>query len=369
MFSMSHRVISTVNADLQVSGEAPGMLNAIFRGKVFEESGNFSIDRFSIPYYSYESFAGILLPKGDKARGMLLTDTTHRVDIVTVDADGNPLNRNIEMSLYKVEWRWWWDSSEEGTVNYMSGNYSQPLAVGNIRTTNGKGSWNFKIKYPEWGRYYVKAYDPQSGHSSGKVVYIDWPGWAGRARQDGQGATMLSFSSDKPAYNIGEKANLVIPGGDKGRALVSIENGSRVIETYWLETQKGDNQFSFDITKDMTPNVFVNVTMLQPHAQTVNDLPIRLYGMIPIQVEDPDTHLNPVITMPDELEPGQEVVIKVSEQTKRKMTYTLAIVEEGLLDLTRYRTPDVWSRFYAREALGVKTWDLYDQVMGAYGGK
>ncbi len=361
--------IATVTADLKVSAEAPGMLNAIFRGKVFEESGNFSIDRFSIPYYPYESFAGILLPKGDKARGMLLTDTTHRVDVVTVDAEGNPLSRNIEMSLYKVEWRWWWDSSEEGAVNYMSGNYSLPLAVGNIRTANGKGAWNFKIKYPEWGRYYVKAYDPQSGHSSGKIVYIDWPGWAGRARQDGQGATMLSFASDKPAYNIGEKANLVIPGGDKGRALVSVESGSRVIETHWLETQKGDNKFSFEITKEMTPNVFVNITMLQPHAQTVNDLPIRLYGMIPIQVEDPDTHLNPVITMVDVLEPGQEVVIKVSEQAKRKMTYTLAIVEEGLLDLTRYRTPDVWSRFYAREALGVKTWDLYDQVMGSFGGK
>ena len=56
---------ATVNADIKVSGEAPGMLNAIFRGKVFEESGNFSIDRFSIPYYPYEAFAGILLPKGD----------------------------------------------------------------------------------------------------------------------------------------------------------------------------------------------------------------------------------------------------------------------------------------------------------------
>ncbi|MBS1542030.1 MAG: hypothetical protein JST14_00210, partial [Bacteroidetes bacterium] len=54
---------------------------------------------------------------------------------------------------------------------------------------------------------------------------------------------------------------------------------------------------------------------------------------------------------------------------KRKMSYTLAVVDEGLLDITRYRTPDVWSRFYAREALGVKTWDLYDEVIGAFGGK
>ena len=119
----------------------------------------------------------------------------------------------------------------------------------------------------------------------------------------------------------------------------------------------------------MTPNVFVNVTMLQPHAQTANNLPIRLYGVIPIQVEDPGTHLNPVITMPDVLEPGEEVVIKVSEQSNRKMTYTLAVVDEGLLDLTKFKTPDLWSRFYAREALGVRTWDLYDQVMGSFGGK
>ena len=49
------------------------------------------------------------------------------------------------------------------------------------------------------------------------------------------------------------------------------------------------------------------------------------------------------------------------------MTYTLAIVDEGLLDLTRFKTPDPWDHFYAREALGVRTWDLYDDVIGAFG--
>ncbi|HEY0651832.1 MAG TPA: alpha-2-macroglobulin family protein, partial [Chryseosolibacter sp.] len=205
--------------------------------------------------------------------------------------------------------------------------------------------------------------------TTAKVVYIDWPGWAGRARQGADGATMLSFASDKPAYNIGEKASVVIPGSGEGRALVSIENGSRVIESYWVETKKGDNPFSFEITREMTPNVFVHITSLQPHSQTVNDLPIRMYGVIPIQVEDPETHLEPVIEMPDVLEPGQEVTIKISEKTKRKMTYTIAMVDEGLLDLTRFKTPDPWKRFYAREALGVKTWDLYNDVMGAFGAR
>jgi uncharacterized protein YfaS (alpha-2-macroglobulin family) len=361
---------ATVNVSLGVSGQAPGVLEAVFRGKAFEESGNFSIDRFSIPYYPYTSFVGIRPPAGDEARGMLLTDTTHRVDVVTVDADGNPVSRDgLELFLYKLDWRWWWDNSSGSSVNYMSGSYSQPLATGNVRTVNGKGAWTFKVKYPEWGRFFIVAHDRESGHSAGRVVYIDWPGWAGRARGEADGATMLTFSTDKASYNIGEQVNLDIPGSDRGRALISIENGSSVISSFWLETQKGSNRFSFEAKKEMTPNVFINVSLLQPHAQTVNNLPIRLYGVVPVQVEDPATHLEPVIEMPDVLEPGTEVTIKVSEKSNRNMTYTLAIVDEGLLDLTRFRTPDLWQRFYAREALGVKTWDIYDQVIGAYGGK
>ena len=49
------------------------------------------------------------------------------------------------------------------------------------------------------------------------------------------------------------------------------------------------------------------------------------------------------------------------------MTYTLAVVDEGLLGLTRFATPDLRKGFYAREALGVTTWDLFDIVAEAYG--
>ena len=51
------------------------------------------------------------------------------------------------------------------------------------------------------------------------------------------------------------------------------------------------------------------------------------------------------------------------------MTYTLAIVDEGLLDLTAFKTPSPWDAMYQTEALGVKTWDLYDEVIGAFAGR
>ena len=57
----------------------------------------------------------------------------------------------------------------------------------------------------------------------------------------------------------------------------------------------------------------------------------------------------------------------VGEKAGRAMTYTLAVVDEGLLGLTRYAAPDLRKRFYNREALGVLTWDLFDDVAEAYG--
>ncbi|HEY9046723.1 MAG TPA: MG2 domain-containing protein [Ohtaekwangia sp.] len=364
---------ATVNVSLESSSAAPGFLNAIFRGKVYEESGNFSIDRFSIPYSPYESYVGMKAPEGEKYSGILYFDKQHTIDLVTVDGSGNPVSRNdLDINMYKLGWRWWWDNSEESLANYVEGSYSKLVKSGKAKTVNGKGSWTFEMKQSEdeYGRYFVRVCDPVSGHCTGQIIYIDEPGWYSRNRGDeaNGGATMLSFSADKASYNIGEKVNLTIPGGAQGgRALVSIENGSKVLQTYWVETQQGETKFSFDVTSEMTPNVYIHVALLQPHAQTVNDLPIRLYGITSIRVEDPATHLEPIITMPEVLEPGQEVSIKISEKSKRKMTYTIAVVDEGLLDITRFKTPDAWSRFYAREALGVHTWDIYDNVMGAFG--
>ena len=199
---------------------------------------------------------------------------------------------------------------------------------------------------------------------------MDWPGWAGRAqRENPGGASMLTFSANKTKYNVGENVDINFPSSKDGRALVSIESGSKVLDAYWVETEKDETNFSFKVTEEMTPNIYVNITLVQPHLYTANDLPIRLYGVIPILVEDPNTKIQPVLNMPKILAPEENVSLNVKEQNGKAMTYTIAMVDEGLLDLTRFKTPDPWKSFYAREALGVKTWDMYDFVIGAFGGK
>ncbi|HWK98442.1 MAG TPA: MG2 domain-containing protein, partial [Parapedobacter sp.] len=331
------------SADVAATNGAPGMLRASFTTRVFEPGGNFSIDNISMPYSPYTSYLGVRTPQGDQLSGRLLTDENHEVDIVAVDATGKKLTgqRRVQVEFYKIRWRWWWNQEGEYLGNFTQDKYNQLLKKETITLNNGSGKWSVRVNYPDWGRYLVRVVDPESGHASGRTLYIDWPGWAQREQQNNPTeASMLSFTADKETYRAGEKVTLTIPSSAGGRGLISIENGSRVLQSWWIDTKQGQTVYSFETTEEMAPNVFVNVTLLQPHQQTANDLPIRMYGVIPLLIENPKTILKPQIGIAETLRPETESRISVSESTGKAMTYTIAIVDEGLLDLTRFKTPD-----------------------------
>ena len=360
---------ASVTLKVPTATEAPGMLNATFTTRVFEPGGDASIYTQTIPFSPFTSYVGINLnqPKGK----YIETDKDHVFDIVTVNTQGQLVNRtNLEYKIYRIGWSWWWENSGESFGTYINNSSITPVASGNLQTRGGKASFKFRVDYPSWGRYLVYVKDKESGHATGGTVYIDWPEWRGRSsKTDPSGIKMLAFSLNKDSYEIGETATAIIPAAAGGRALVSIENGSTVLRQEWIEVSNGgDTKYTFKITPEMTPNVYLHISLLQPHAQTVNDLPIRMYGVVPVFVTNSQTVLQPQIQMPEVLRPETNFNVTVSEKSGKPMTYTLAIVDDGLLDLTNFKTPDPWNDFYSREALGIRTWDMYDNVLGASSG-
>lgn len=357
-----------VTLKVPAATNAPGMLNATFTTRVFEPGGDASIYTQSIPFSPFTSYVGINLnqPKGR----YIETDKDHVFDIVTLNTQGQLVNRsNLEYKIYRIGWSWWWENSNESFGTYINSSSITPVASGNLQTTGGKTTFKFRVDYPSWGRYLVYVKDKESGHATGGTIYVDWPDWRGRStKSDPSGIKMLAFSLNKESYEIGETATAIIPAAG-GRALVSIENGSAVLRQEWIEvSNSGDTKYSFKITPEMAPNVYLHISLLQPHAQTVNDLPIRMYGVVPVFVTNSQTVLQPQIQMPEVLRPETNFNVTVCEKSGKPMTYTLAIVDDGLLDLTNFKTPDPWSDFYSREALGIRTWDMYDNVLGASAG-
>ena len=278
--------------------------------------------------------------------------------------------QQLEYVLYKLGWNWWWDNPGGDLDAYVNGSSVSKVTGGVLKSASEDVSFSFRVNYPDWGRYLILVRDVNSGHVSGRFITVDWPEYRGRAdRRDPEFLTMLSFSTDKTLYQAGEKATVYLPAAAGAQALVSLENASGVLQREWVSCSDKDTPWSFTVTPQMAPNFYVHVTLVQPHGAVSSDLPLRLYGVERIKVENPASHLQPELQVPAVIHPEEEFTVKVSEKRGKAMTYTLAIVDEGLLDLTAFKTPDPWAQMYKPEALGVKTWDLFDQVVGAFGGR
>jgi uncharacterized protein YfaS (alpha-2-macroglobulin family) len=358
------------NIPVETRKQAAGKLRASIDVRVFEESGEFSSDNFSVEVSPYDAYVGLEMPKGVGYYNRLEANTEHRFNVVALNAAGKPLRRALDVEIFRNEWHWWWFSSDGNLADYSHRLYKNRLFSTKVNTdANGKASFTWEMKSPSWGLLLVRVTDPESGHSTTGKVYIDW--WSyGRGEDAGNaGAAILAFQTDKDKYMVGENVVVTIPSNDGAKAIVSVENGTRVLSSFRVDCKGAETAVTIPTTAEMTPNAYIFVTLLQPHRHTQNDLPMRLYGVIPLPVEDPATRIQPVLKMPDVIRPEKSFTLNVSEAAGKEMTYTLAIVDEGLLDLTRFKTPDLWEHFFQREALGVRTWDLYNLVMGAYGGK
>ena len=353
---------------IDLSKKAPGMIKATFLTKVFEGGGDFSVDVFSKNLAPFTHFTGVKAPEA-REYDSYYTDEDVSFDLVSVTADGKPAaNRALTFQLFKIEWRWWYNRGGDNLSRYENSSVYKPVQDFEVKT-NAKGQAKATVNIPEkeGGRYLVRIIDKASGHATGLTTYF-YRNWSNAPAGSSESAKMLVFKADKETYTVGEEARITFPSEASGNALLSIENGTEVLSKQWVKTEAKETTVTIAVTKEMAPNVYAHLTLLQPHAQTVNDRPIRLYGVIPVLVEDPSTQLEPQLKMPQSLKPEQDFSIKVSEASQKEMTYTVAVVDEGLLDLTRFSTPEIHESFYARQALGVKTFDIYDYVIGAYSG-
>ncbi len=349
---------------------APGKLVARISARAFERSGDFSIYNTRLDYHPYTGYAGVAIPENKWGEKRLDIGKEKAIRFAAVGSDGKPVSgRKLNIGLYKVKWRWWWERDRRSFSNFSSANHYNALEKTTVTTdSKGQAVWNAKVD--AWGRYLVRVCDEETGHCSGDFFYAGYPWYdAGSNLLARQAAAMMTFKTGKEKYEVGEDIEVTVPAGESGKVLITLEKGDKVLRSMWKDAKKGENTYRFEATEEMTPNVYVHVSLVQPHGQVQNDLPMRMYGVLSVEVEDPETVLEPQISMAKELKPEQEFTVKVSEKNGEPMAYTIAIVDEGLLGLTNFKTPDPHAAFYAREALNVHTWDLYDEVLGAFNGK
>jgi len=334
-------------------------MQVVMQSLVYEKGGDFSENYSSIKVSPYSHYVGLKVPTNDWGYANFKIGEAATVKSVVTDPSGKiAANRNLTVGIYDINWRWWYYSGEKWRI------YELNSAEHAKTDANGQVSIVMPTDDFEYGRKMIRICDSASGHCTGDFFYMS--GWkSNMSEEERNSLTKLNFASDKKKYQVGETVELSIPSEKGSRILVSIEDDQKTILQDWVEGEEGSTTYRFGVNVPMAPNVYAHVMLIQPQASTDNDLPLRMYGVIPINIENAESILHPEITAATKFEPEEEFTVSVTEEDGKDMNYTIAIVDEGLLDLTNYVTPDPHKNFYAKRSLGVKTWDMYDHI--AYG--
>jgi len=351
------------NWDLPELEAAPSGLSAQITARVFEKGGRYTQTIKTVAVDPYPRYVGLERASLEYGYFRVPNDFSARVALVT--PQGQPLSGStLRYRLYKNRHWWWWEyrDQENHKLKFKTDSATELVASGSL--ISRKLPAPLQVKIEEEGQYLLEVQDGDQGHSAGYFFYASHWGGAPKSRQEAAGVIL---KADKESHVVGETATVTFPAPGEGRVLCTLERGNQVLKYWWVNLEKSRKTcaITVPVTAEMVPNAYLTVSILQPHRQTKNDLPLRLYGVLPLRVENAGTRKALEIRMKSELKPGQEFEVTVQSKDRKPYQAVIAVVDCGLLDLTQFQTPDPWAYFYQKLRLGVSTYDLYSQVIGA----
>jgi uncharacterized protein YfaS (alpha-2-macroglobulin family) len=157
---------------------------------------------------------------------------------------------------------------------------------------------------------------------------------------------------------VGEDFEVTTTAPYAGWVLWTVES-DRVLSHRWEKVEAGPIRFSPEV-EDFTPNVYVSAFLIKdPHLESAAAfLPGRAYGARSVRVR-PEAFEQPVkIEVAAEARPFAPLEVKLDlGRLSAPATATVAIVDEGVLQITRFETPNPLHRVFARRQLGVESFE------------
>lgn len=324
--------------------------------RVIEPSGRPVIDIDRVDINNIDSYVGIEKPEdryiksGDKLN----------LQVVAVSKDGESLvsGRKLKYRVYKNEYSWWWDYYDYNNFlkSIKTDKNSVLLYEKEFETTDTPYLIDYEIEGS--GEVFVEVEDMKTHQSAGINLYAStWQDSTVSKKID-----KLKIETDKKEYAIGEKAQVTFEGEKGTRALITVEKSGEILKRYWQDVDGVTNTVEVDVDENLFPNGYVTVALFQSYENSNNDRPIRLYGAVPIVVQDESKKLEIGIDMPKVLKPNDK--FRVDIDASKKMDYTISVVDEGLLQITDYKSPNPYNYFYQKEGLQLSAYDNYSEIIG-----
>ncbi len=327
------------------------------RVSVFESgSGRTTSQTVDVPVHPEKTYLG-LKTGAQKAE----TGASIHIEGIATDWQGNPEPdiQEVAVEIIKLE--------RDYNYEYIDGSYRYRSYTRRVRESGRRvkvQAGKFQVDFTPSGYcrgYLVKA---SFGNSASELFiesggYSYWrPHASGSDNTPRPSGPVTLIMEAENSINPGEKSSVTIKPPFPGKLLFTVETDT-IVESRWLDIGMQDTQVSFRIN-EFAPNVYLSGLLIKdPHRESNRAfLPGRAFGLQVVRIKPSPYSLSLTLQAPEEIRPNSKLTVDLDAQgTQGPAFVTVAAVDEGILQLTGFRSPDILGLLFDQRALGVATFD------------
>ena len=322
------------------------------------EAGGRTIERsMTLPVSLGEPRVGIKqlfpasgLPEGEKAR----------FEAILIDGDDKPVAATLDWQLLRLDTSWQW-YSRDGSWAYESQTITRKVAGGTIDTAaDAAAAIAADVSF---GRYRLEVSASGSGGATLSSIVFNAGWYTGGDSADSP--EVLEVALDKETYKAGDTAKLRIASRHAGKALVTVL-GQGLLSAQEVDVAAGGGEVAIPVGSDWGPGAYATAMFYRPMDETAKRMPSRAIGVRWIGIDQTPRTLDIALDTKAQIKStdGLTVPVKIGGLTPgEEARVTIAAVDVGILNLTRYEAPKPERHFYAQHKLALELRDFYGRLI------
>lgn len=331
----------------------PSAFMAYIYTEVYDSGGRPVSAAKTISVNSYPYYIGIKVKK----EPFYKTGQKIKVNFVGIDSQGKLQHiKNVQVLVKRKVWYSIFRQGSWRRSGYQSSTYEEVI-LQKVIDIKGKGDFSFIPDVA--GEYYIYVGNEDSMRTGLRlnVVGIGYQTWGLESPEK------LEIGLDKKIYNVGDTAFVDIRAPFKGKLFLTIER-EKVYQTRIIELKKNKTNLLLPIKPEYLPNVYIVGMLVRTPDEMNKTLPMVSFGILPLEVNKSPKKISIKWTCKDNIESkdGIDVKVKVNSPSQ-KTNVILAAVDQGILQITSFRTPKPLEFFYRKNSLTTQTYSIFDMIL------
>jgi len=346
--------MATELVELSKEYSGTGLLQGNIRSTVFDETGR-PVHRYAhLRIYTQPTFIGI-----KKFNDYVGTRVPMNINLIALDKNGKSHNQQVIVKMIRKEWQ---NVIEQNGSRYRYVSKWVDKNLGTKTLTISGNNTLFTFTPDQSGEYEIQV-SPDGGDSYvSQSFYAYGFGNTQYASFEVNNEGNVTIKADKESYAPGQDIQLLFTTPFEGRMLVSVER-DKVVEYHFVNTSQKSASLTIKAKDEYLPNVYISTTLFR--AMDASEMPLTVaHGYQSIKVEAKQHKLPVAVTISEKSRSKTRQVVQI--KTAPNAFVTVAAVDEGILQVKNYDTPDPYAYFYQKVALGVNSFDVYPLLLPEY---